>query len=371
VGVARRLSLLKAGAAFLLAAVVLGACWGAFSFVAHHLPWRASAPRLWTEKDLPPLPDERDNGFLLIAARTANPNDHEFPVELREVLDHLEWARAKALAERIHEFVVDPGVRVEGEVAHAAFASRRFADACSLALEARRCRPKEVVRFHDLVALGVLDHALKGDFREAFLGTDRLLRADLDLAHTSRKADSELMAQRDLGESLSLAGVLVDGIETEAPARLVPVRGELASIATLLDSAAAPVTDAKRLVIAEYVYVTLAIRTFCDRARSKFGSSALVLDEENTIALENTYFEPLMRFAENPSTGEAPTLSAFSADHFGWWAYNAVGKRLLDGVLLDLAPMIKVMDKKNGQIEVARRALRERLRVLLQRVPEK
>jgi hypothetical protein len=287
--------LFQALAAFLLAAVVLGACWGAFSFFAHHLPWRAAAPRLFTEKDLPPLPDERDNGFLLVAAATASPNDREFPVELREALDHLEWTRVKVLAERIHEFVEDPAVRVEGAVAQTAFASRRFADACSLALDARRCRPQKVVRFHDLFALGVLDHALQGNFGMALEGAESLLRADLDLAHTSRKADSALMAQRNLGESLGLVGVLVDGMEAEAPALLLHERARLASIATLLDSAAEPVTDAKRPVIAEYVYVTLAIRTSCERARSKFGSSGFLLDEEDTVLLANTMRDLLGR----------------------------------------------------------------------------
>lgn len=355
-------------AAPLLAVVMLGACWA----VAHHIPWRGKAVQLWSEKDLPPLPDERENGWVLIHATAAKLGEDEPPHELREALDHLEWTRVKALAERVRQFAGDPAVRIQDAVAQNALASRRFADACAIDLDAP-CRHVKVMRFHDLVALGVLDNALTGNWDEAFARAGRLLRADLDLVRTTRTALSALAAQRSVRKDLSLLGVLIDGIETEAPARLANQRGRVASLATLLDLAGEPETDVKRAVIAEYVYVTMAVRTISRSAGSRGHDTwwmPLVLDEESTVALANTYFEALMRFGESPSTREAPTLPVISRHRFGWWAYNAAGKMTLDASLLDLAPTIRDMEKQNAEIAVARDRLRQRVRILLEKLPE-
>lgn len=355
-------------ATVLLVVALLGACWA----ISHRVGWSGHAVSLWSEKDLPPLPEEGENGWVLFHSTTAMLGKDIPPHELRDALDHLEWARAMAFAEPIRQFADDPAVRSQNVAAQAALASRRFADACAIDLEAR-CRYLELMRLHDLVALSALADALAGHWNEAFARTGNLLRADLDLMRTSRSAVSALTARRSVRKDLRLVGVLLDGIESGAPDRLANQRATLANVGSVLDPGVEPATDVKRAIIAEYVYVTTAVRRISAGAASRIGGARwmpLVLDTERTADLANTYFEALMWFGESPSTREPPALARFSHRHFGWWAYNAGGKLLLDAALVDLVPAIRDMEKQKVEIVASRNALRQRIRALLEKLPE-
>ncbi len=355
-------------ATVLLGVALLGACWA----ISHRVPWSGHAVSLWSEKDLPPLPAEGENGWVLFHSTAATLGKDIPPRELRDALDHLEWARAMALAEPIRQLADDPAVRSQNVAAQAALASRRFADACAIDLEAR-CRYLELTRLHDVVALGALADALGGRWNEAFGRTGNLLRADLDLMRTSRSAVSALTVRRSVRKDLRLVGVLLDGIESGAPDHLAKQRATVASVGSVLDAGVEPATDVRRAIIAEYVYVTMAVRRISVSAASRVGRAwwmPLVLDTERTGEIANTYFEELMRFGESPSTREPPTLAHFSHRHFGWWAYNAGGKLLLDAALVDLVPAIRDMEKQKVEIEATRNALRQRVRALLEKLPE-
>src|SRR5207248_420784 len=89
-----------------------------------------------------------------------------------------------------------------------------------------------------------------------------------------------------------------------------------------------------------------------------------LLDEESTIRMANIYFDALMRFGESPSTGKPPSLPKFS-HRFGWWVYNPVGKSLLDGLLVDLVPAMRDIEKQKAEIAVAKNALLHRVRGVL------
>lgn len=354
-------------AALVAVALLTGVLLGAFA-VAQRAPWRGQSVQLWSESDLPPLPKERENGWVLFHSTAGTLAEDKPPRELREAFDHLEWARAKALAAPIGQFAGDPTVRIQDAEARTALESPRFADACAIDLEAR-CQYLNVGRLHDLVALGVLAQALAGEWGDALAGARSLLSADRDLMRTSRLAISALTARSMVRKDLRLLGVLLDGIEREAPARLARQRASIVNVASLLDPDAEPDTAAARAVVAEYVRVTRALR----RVSGSIASSAhgdwkmlLFLDEESTVALANGYFESLMRFSESPSTREPPALPSFSRHRFGWWIYNAAGKMQLDALLVDLAPALRATEEQNAEIAVARNALRERVRALLE-----
>lgn len=356
-----------AAAVLLPAALLTVALFGAFA-VAHRAPWREKPVHLWSESDLPPLPKERENGWLLFHSTAGTLGEDEPPRDLRDALDHLEWARAKALASRIGWFTGDPAVRIQDAEARTALASPRFADACAIDIEVR-CLYLNVRRLHDLVALGVLAEALAGRWDDALARAGSLLRADLDLMRTSRPAISALTAGDMVRRDLRLLGVLLDGIEGEAPDGLARQRARIASVASLLDPAPEPDTAAARAVVAEYVYVIQSLGTVSGNVASRARRDwwiLLFLDEKGTVALANAYFEGLMRFSKSPSTREPPALPRFSRQRFGWWIYNAAGKMQLDALLVDLAPTLRAMEEQNGAIATTRDALRQRARVLLE-----
>jgi hypothetical protein len=94
------------------------------------------------------------------------------------------------------------------------------------------------------------------------------------------------------------------------------------------------------------------------------------LDAERTRELANPYFDALMQFGRSPSTREPPPLPRFSRTHFGWWAYNAGGKLVLDAVLLDLVPTIRLMTEQDIETAAARNSVRARVRRFLEKLPE-
>jgi len=252
-------------------------------------------------------------------------------------------------------------------VAQAAIGAPRFADACAFDL-ASHCQHVELGQLHDLAALGAVAKALGGRWDAAFARARGLLRANLDLMRTSRSALSAMVARQSVRRDLDLVRVLLDGVEGEAPSRLSALR-DLADIASLLDAPAEPDMDGRRAVVSEYVYVTGAIRTVLQGARSSAGFPVhpLILDAQHTVVLANSYFHRLEEFARHPSTRQAPTLPRFSRNGFGWWAYNPAGKLLLDAAMLDHAPAILAMAEQKAEIGAASDRLRQRIRALLVR----
>lgn len=356
------------GAAAYLVAIVLLAAWG----VSHHLPWSGHAAWLWSERDLPRLPDERENGWMRFEATAWTLGNDIPPRELRDVLDRLEWPRLVAISESIRTFADDAAVQSHDVAARAALASPRFADACAIDA-ATRCRYPESIRLHDLVVLGALSNALGGNWNEAFETAGVLLRADLDLMRTTRSAVSALMARRRVRRDLHLVGALLDGVASGARQDLLKQRADIAMIASILDRGVEPATDIERAIITEYVFVTKAIRQVSASANARVGADwwmPLFLDTERTCELSNRYFETLMRFGEASSTREPPPLPRYSHTHFGWWAYNAGGKLVLDAALVDLVPAVRQMEKQEVEIAAERNGVRERLRRFLENLPE-
>ncbi len=349
-----------AGAAALLAAILLG-----ILAVAHRVPWRGKTRQLWSEKDLPALPAEPENGWILLHSASQKLVDDERPGDLGEV-ERLDWPRVKALAHEIRQFTSDPTVRSQAASARDALASPYFADACPLDVRSR-CQHLKLERLHDIVTLAVLADALSGKWDEALLTAATLLRADLEMMRTSRTAVSALGARRMVRKDLRCLGVLFDGIESEGPKGAANHRARVALIASMLETKTQPDAAPSRAVIAEYVCVTRAIRTVSDVAGFKVGADWVMLpylDGEHAIALANTYFEALMRFAESPSTRAPPGLRRYSRERLGWWAYDAGGKMLLDAVLVDLAPALRDIEEQSAHIAAASTALRNRARAM-------
>lgn len=96
---------------------------------------------------------------------------------------------------------------------------------------------------------------------------------------TSRLATSALTARSMVRKDVRLLGVLLDGIENEAPDRLARQRASIAKIASLLDPDVEPDTAAARAVVAEYVYVIRSLRrvsgSTASRARGDLVDAAL------------------------------------------------------------------------------------------------
>lgn len=360
-------SLARGGAALALAAVLVGGGW----LIAHRIPWHGRAVRLWSEEDLPPLPNERDNGWVLANRAAASVARDMLPRSLDDALGNPDWSRLKALDGPIREFAEDPAVRDLDAAAQVAFGAPRFADACAIALDAV-CRHRELAQLHDLAAIGVLANALGGRWDVAFERAKTLLRADLDLMQTSRSALSALYVRRSVRRDLDLIRGILDGVESDAPHSLIGHEGLLSDVASLLEPPAEPTADGRRAVVTEYIYVTGLVRTIARAAASNdrgLQVNALLLDEERTIMLANPCFLALERFAQSPSTREPPPVPRYSRNGFGWWAYNPAGKLALDAAMLDHAPAIRAMSEQRNDITASAEALRERLRATLARLP--
>jgi hypothetical protein len=339
---------------------------GAGWLIAHHVPWHARAQRLWSEEDLPRLPDPRENGWVVANATAARLPKEIVPPDLRSVLRSPDWARTKALAARLRRFGEDPEVRALDAIALTSLQAPRFVDGCPIAVDAG-CHPVEVTQLLEVAALGTLGAARDGRWGEALARARALLRADGDLMSTSRSALAALAARRSLRRDLDLVALLLGGLEEKGPRGLDAHRAAIAAIAALLEPPPQPDPDGWRAVVSEYVYVTKVVRDLSSGVRQRgaaAGVSPILLDEEQTVALANRYFEALARFARRPSAAP-PAFPRYSRDGFGWWAYNPAGKLMLDAAMLDQAPAIRRMADQKAALAASRDGLRQRIRALL------
>jgi len=323
-----------AGQLVLLVAVLLGGC-------HYALPAGLSEEEqpLWTEADLPPLPPDADNGWVVfgegigtLSRMSSLPSDlsylvHPDDVEFAEVT----WADARDLGQEIDSFLGEESNLTCARFMLHAMAKPRFADACGISSEAR-CPAIEMLESHRGATLIEIHAALWGFWDEAAMGTSRMLRQSFDLVVSSRRPSTRAVSLIMGRMPIALAGTLLAGWEEDTGGghRDPDVRRALAGLCAEVEAFDPRDIDPWQPMIGEY----LGFLEVADMAAPRSDDGGIVdlvfYDRDSTLHVLNECFKALREFAKNPLVADLPS-SPDSTERWGWWLYNPVGKKVLSG----------------------------------------
>ena len=330
---------------------------------------------LWTEADLPPLPDPAANGWVRVqndVARRVPPN---LPAALKSLTApspaSAAWGEVQRNKVAIAEQVAAPQSASWLPTIEAARASPRFADACPSRIDAA-CEELRFFSLHQLYELAVFDAALRGEWEDAFQRAAGLAALDVDYAATSRRALSGTIALKNCVRVVSLIDVLLSGYEAVESSQRIRVAGPTArTLDSLLGRISEDTLDLRRMVIGEYLFSLDGLDAI-DRSpgalspeAGRFGPLARVLfDRGETLRMLNDEYEPIAKYASAPH-GPAPDVPGPHAQGPLWWLRNPTGKQALDTLRLPLASVIQRAAADRETCLLRRNVVRPRVAVVL------
>jgi hypothetical protein len=283
----------------------------------HHIPKGEPAKTIWTKSDLSPPPPTEENGFELLNKERIPSS--ELPKELKEFQKKKDssWGEVEAVSTAIHAYTTTPKALTDLALVREALGKPHFADSCEASIEGS-CYLVQLVYLHNMVKFEIWRLALDNQWGEASLLLTQLLRADIELAHSSKNLMISLISVSMLTDTLRL----LEGL----PADRRP------AVNDLLQSISEKELSLQRSFISEYIIVQQGIDKF---SRSSSFWEMLVYDVDQTKQISNDYFTKLITIAA-ASNSQVHQLLPNLKDQSSWWLiYNMTGKRLLSASMQD------------------------------------
>lgn len=279
----------------------------------------------WSEADLPALPPEEDNGWLLIADEPLGtpPGASGVVATLERDMPSVDAARLVRDRPAVEEYLSD--VRAEVALLDIALDEPRFVDASPLTFAADHdgitVNLLAGVRAHLLDALLM---AVDGDVHAAWRTIGRVGRAVFDFTRNARLvvpcAVGVIMVRRAL-ETANTLVALEGAMESESEG----------SVRRWYADQPLPRCE-RQAFIGDAVQSHRAIEDM---------PSGWLFDRDRTHDLMAAWTQRLSRAADTPLDEPLPDMTLVRPmDQFGWWAYNATGHELLQVLQVDQEPML-------------------------------
>lgn len=314
--------------------------------VLHQLSPKSAPPPLWTEADLPALPREEENGFSLILKEEKSFLDTQ---KIDAVLKDITWEKLLSSQGALSQELQSPALQEKLALFKRALSFPRFADSCPARFDAS-CPSMLVLRLHKLAEADLLLNAAQGNWGEATLTLQNLLRADLDFLSSSRRFISTAIALSNTLQSLRIASMLVEASNGDSALK--------SSLATSIAPASVEKVSVTNSLITEYVSSYQVIEGF---PNASSWIERLYFDKAQTVELLNTYFQEARQFASSPKTQAAPVPPLSGKQGVTHWLYNPTGKLLLETLLIELEVLILNVEEKKVELSVALQDLKARL----------
>jgi len=353
-----------AGLVVLLCLIAVGGWVGANALLHQEEP-----RELWTEKDMPPLPREAENGWWTFADGTSGLADADIPKPLTDLCGvaaedaPTAWRRVERRQDEIAEATRDPSNRPWIELLSRACAMPEFADACPIEAE-EMCPALSFFRAHQAADLALLHRALSGRWDDAFSGTALLTRGDFAFAGSARTLIDQMVAFAMTSRLLDLLDVLLVGYDQRGEAEPGVRASTWQELEQSLARPDAADLSMRRCVMGEYIFAVRALDRV-GRAPAKSGIASnwgslgiLFFDRGGTLQLLNDEYRVVMEHAEGKGPpGRLPPKTY--TDDTMWWLGNPVGKMALDTLRAHIIPRIQEGRKKGAAITARREHIRK------------
>lgn len=310
-------------------------------------------PLLWTEQDLPPLPDAASNGWVVIQNRAARSQPPSLPSAVHSITQvsptrpaGQAWTDITTLQPAVSGFVHDTANADWYATIDLSLSKPSFADACPTRIDSD-CPHLAVLRAHQMEELRALDSALDGRWNDALVSAARLASSDAAFSATTRSIVSAMVSLARCTRAVDLIDVLDAGYRAAGKDATTVDIQTMRSVGAAIASVKAADMDLKRAVISEYLFsvqgLALAEATpgAVSPAAGDLGPLArFTFDRGETLAMLNDDYRAWAAYARAPA-GPAPTPPPSRAAGSWWWMHNATGKTSLDMLQLQIARMIK------------------------------
>jgi len=301
-------------------------------------PYAAPEP-LWTRRDLPAMPDESTNGWVVIINELEL---LELPRDLATLIDEAEldgqatWARVERDAAQLHAFLDTSAAREANDRLDAARQLPAFVVACEWD---EPCPLFTWSRAHDGALLRAIALAHAGELAESSLLLRDLIRMDSMMVDRGESLLTVVFGLKHLEQALYTADVIVAQLQ---PHTLdAQTRAALTELAAGVRLVSPKAVDLRKVVIADYLYQVEILKTLNGHADPR-STPALersagpnwLLNHALTLRELNERFE--RRYAAAIAGDKAAALGGGRSEvnrPWGWWFRNPVGKQLLE--LLD------------------------------------
>jgi hypothetical protein len=299
---------------------------------------------LWTEADLPPLPPDEDNGWVVFGEGIwAFRYESSLPSHIvglaRQDRDtkspELSWMEARELRGDIEDCLDAEYHLASVSLLSVALSRPRFVDASGISWDRQQTR-SPMMRLIDAYQIAVLDalsRATGGSWEGASASAARMVWRSFDLAISSRKLLTRALSLKLGRMSLDLAATLLEGWEAEDGAR----RGDPGDRTALADLCAAVEAfdprdiDPWQPMIGEYLGMVELLDKTALRSDDGEIVDMFLYDRDATLYTLNRWFEELERFARAPFFLDRPDFPR-PTERSGWWLYNPIGKQLISAL---------------------------------------
>jgi len=337
---------------------------------------------LWTEADLPELPPDAENGWVLFGqgiweiSHESPPAhlmkvvhrsfDPEYPEESTTKSPEISWMEALELREEIEDFLDAEANRAAVGLLSESLSLSRFADNEEVSLTASRSRSPlmHLLEVWRIAFLHALSRAAGGSWEEAAADAARMAQGGFDLVVSSRTTLIRAVSLIIVWLSLELAETLLEGWEAEDGARHGDPGAEAALAGLCATTEAIDTRDIDHFqpMISEYLVFADMLEHIMHK--HKEPGSNVIFDRNDTLHLWNELFRALEPWARNPLGAKWPGIPC-PTDSWGWWLYNPLGKKIVDsmwchGVQVAIVPQISKGEARRRDIAATRSDLLDR-----------
>jgi hypothetical protein len=327
---------------------------------------RPLPPARYTAASLQAAPLAEQNGWrdlqrgLVPPAGSAGLRAPELPRALDDMVSSKVPPRPEALQEKMpaaRVALADPKTQQVLGVYRAAIGRPRFADDCAAGL-VQGCQLLPLVRLHRLEELAILGAWGEGDWAGAARSVTAQLRADVDAATSS--------LQKSLALADTLAGHPPAAGLGEANSPTAEAADGLLRALGLLDPGRLGLDQA---LVVEYLLGREAIESLEASAEAPLsvlpGRGLLFYDAGRTSEEFDRSFAAWAAFVADPSR-PPPVIVSHRSEAF-WWAYNPVGKSVLDGLAVEWGAPVRQYTEGRAEAVVTRDRAVGKLQKLLTR----
>lgn len=312
--------------------VVLGVAW-----VSAHVIFAEARPEpLARPSDFPALPRREDNGFELVARASPKPSQppKTLPVLATKRAELPTWAQAETAAAETKAFVERADTKATLAILDVALDKPVFVDACADRSD-HACSNVQALLALRIESYAILALAQEGQNEEATRRLGRLLRAEEGWLHSPRSFVSQRASLSAARSTLQLVALVGPRLSPDQRARLLPVVGAFAKRPVDLGWLV-KITYLEDVALLDDVVRTSSGWHMVSPTSppppptlyERFVSQRL-LDRGRTERMLLERAKQTLRWAEKGDVPLPPPARYGESPLF--WAYNPVGKMLLDG----------------------------------------